>query len=182
MPSLNQMINAGFNPLDEISRKPGSSIGKLKEEMGQRAISVEMAAGAFASATSESDRFYGAMDAQYRTFSGQLTTVEDGATNLEGMLAAGLPDTLAGTVLPMVNGWLDELTTAFKEGGAPALIGTSRQILQEALTYIAEQPPMAIETGASILTALIGNIVEVLPSLAESTGGRPDSKRRSIII
>lgn len=30
---LNQMINAGFNPLQEISKKTGKSIGELKEAM-----------------------------------------------------------------------------------------------------------------------------------------------------
>lgn len=165
---LNQMINAGFNPLEEMSRKTGKSIGELKEEMGKGAISAEMVADAFASATAEGGRFYGAMDAQSQTFSGQLATLEDGVANLKGVLAAGLSDTLAGTVLPMVNGWVDELTVAFEEGGAPALIETFGQILQEALAFIAEQLPMVIESGMSILTALIEGIIEVLSSLAET--------------
>ncbi|MBH5299844.1 phage tail protein [Corynebacterium silvaticum] len=165
---LNQMINAGFNPLEEISRKTGKSIGELKEEMGKGAISAEMVADAFASATAEGGRFYGAMDAQSQTFSGQLATLEDGVANLKGVLAGGLSQALAGTVLPMVNGWVDELTAAFEEGGAPALIETFGQILQEALAFIAEQLPAVIETGMSILTALIEGIIEVLPSLAET--------------
>ncbi|WP_406710440.1 tape measure protein [Trueperella pyogenes] len=165
---LNQMINAGFNPLEEISRKTGKSIGELKEEMAKGAISADMVADAFASATAEGGRFYGAMDAQSQTFSGQLATLEDGVANLKGVLAAGLSDTLAGTVLPMVNGWVDELTAAFEEGGAPALIETFGQILQEALAFVAEQLPVVIETGMSILTALIEGIIEVLPSLAET--------------
>ncbi|MGI6786534.1 MAG: phage tail protein [Gleimia sp.] len=165
---LNQMINAGFNPLEEISRKTGKSIGELKEEMGKGAISAEMVADAFASAAEEGGRFYGAMDAQSQTFSGQLATLQDGVANLKGVLAAGLSETLAGTVMPMVNGWVDELTVAFEEGGAPALIDTFGQILQEALAFIAEQLPAVMETGMSILVALIEGIVEVLPSLAET--------------
>ncbi len=42
------MINVGFNPLEEISRQTGKSIGELKEEMSKGAISAEMIAGAFA--------------------------------------------------------------------------------------------------------------------------------------
>ena len=61
---LNQMINAGFNPLEEMSRKTGKSIGELKDEMGKGAISAQMVADAFESATAEGGRFYGAMDAQ----------------------------------------------------------------------------------------------------------------------
>lgn len=165
---LNQMINAGFNPLEEISRKTGKSIGELKEEMAKGAISADMVADAFASATEEGGRFHGAMEAQSKTFTGQLSTMRDGIDNLKGLLAQGLTDALAGTVMPMVGGWIDELTAAFEEGGAPALIGKLGEILQEALAFIAEQLPMVVETGMSILTALLEGIIEVLPSVAET--------------
>ena len=131
---LLQMINAGFNPLEEISRKTGKSISHLKDEMAKGAISADMVADAFASATGEGGRFYGAMDAQSKTFSGRLSTVQDGVANLTGVVAGGLSTMLAGTVMPMVNGWVDELTTAFQTGGAPAMIETLGTILQEALT------------------------------------------------
>ena len=48
---LNQMINAGFNPLQEIAKKTGKSIGELKDEMGKGAISAKMVEDAMASAT-----------------------------------------------------------------------------------------------------------------------------------
>ena len=163
---LNQMINAGFNPLEEISRKTGKSIGELKEEMAKGAISADMVADAFASATSEGGRFYGAMDAQSKTFSGQLATLKDGVDNLKGLLAGGLTTALAGTVMPMVNGWVDELTEAFETGGAPAFIDTLGQILKEALEFISSQLPQVVDTGMSILTALLEGIIAVLPSLA----------------
>ena len=165
---LLQMINAGFNPLEEISRKTGKSIGELKEDMAKGTISADMVADAFASATAEGGRFYGAMDAQSKTFSGQLATMQDGVENLKGLLAGGLSEALAGSVLPMVNGWIDELTAAFEEGGTPALIDTLGQVLQEALAFIAEQLPMVVETGMSILTALLEGIIEVLPQVAET--------------
>ncbi|WP_270627099.1 phage tail protein [Varibaculum timonense] len=165
---LNQMINAGFNPLEEISRKTGKSIGELKEEMAKGAISADMVADAFASATSEGGRFYGAMDAQSKTFSGQLATLKDGVDNLKGLLAGGLTTVLAGTVMPMVNGWVDELTEAFETGGAPAFIDTLGQILKEALEFISSQLPQVVDTGMSILTALLEGIIAVLPSLAET--------------
>lgn len=165
---LNQMINAGFNPLEEISRKTGKSIGELKEEMAKGAISADMVADAFASATSEGGRFYGAMDAQSKTFSGQLATLKDGVDNLKGLLAGGLTTALAGTVMPMVNGWVDELTEAFETGGAPAFIDTLGEILKEALEFISSQLPQVVDTGMSILTSLLEGIIAVLPSLADT--------------
>ena len=44
---LNQMINAGFNPLQTISEKTGKSIATLKDEMSKGAISAEMVQQAF---------------------------------------------------------------------------------------------------------------------------------------
>ncbi|MEW6903266.1 tape measure protein [Trueperella pyogenes] len=163
---LNQMINAGFNPLEEMSRKTGKSIGELKDEMGKGAISAQMVADAFESATAEGGRFYGAMDVQSQTFSGQLATLEDGVANLKGLLAGGLSTALAGTVLPMVNGWVDELTAAFETGGVPAVIDAFGGILQEALAFISEQLPLVLEAGMAILTALLDGVIAVLPELA----------------
>ncbi|MEG1544281.1 MAG: tape measure protein, partial [Tannerellaceae bacterium] len=56
---LNQMINAGFNPLQEISKTTGKSIGTLKDEMSKGAISAEMVEKAFISATSAGGKFFG---------------------------------------------------------------------------------------------------------------------------
>ena len=35
-----QIVNAGFNPLQEISKKTGKSVAELKKEMERGAISV----------------------------------------------------------------------------------------------------------------------------------------------
>lgn len=61
---LLQMINAGFNPLAEISAKTGKSIGDLKEEMEKGKITVEMVTEAFMSATAEGGKFHGMLENQ----------------------------------------------------------------------------------------------------------------------
>ncbi len=165
---LNQMINAGFNPLEEISRQTGKSIGELKEEMAKGAISADMVADAFASATAEGGRFHGAMEAQSKTFSGQMATLEDGVNNLKGLLAGGVTAALAETVLPMVNGWVDTLTVAFEENGIPGVIAAFDTIIAEALAFITEQLPVVLETGVQIISALLEGLISVLPSVAES--------------
>jgi tape measure domain-containing protein len=53
-----QMVNAGFNPLQEISRTTGTSMAELKKQMEAGAISSDMVADAFKSATSEGGRFF----------------------------------------------------------------------------------------------------------------------------
>ena len=53
-----QMVNAGFNPLQEISRTTGTSMLELKKQMEAGAISSDMVSDAFKSATSEGGRFF----------------------------------------------------------------------------------------------------------------------------
>ena len=53
-----QMVNAGFNPLQEISRTTGRSMVELKKAMEDGAISASMVEDAFKSATSEGGRFF----------------------------------------------------------------------------------------------------------------------------
>lgn len=77
---LMQMINAGFNPLMEISKKTGKEIGQLKEEMSKGAISAEMVADAFMSATSVGGQFYGMLAEKGKDVEGQINQM-NGAIN-----------------------------------------------------------------------------------------------------
>jgi tape measure domain-containing protein len=79
---LLQLINAGFNPLQEISRTTGASMADLREQMEKGAISAQMVEDAFRSATSEGGRFFGNTAAQGKTFNGILSTLRDGIADL----------------------------------------------------------------------------------------------------
>lgn len=57
-----QLINAGFNPLAEISRTTGRSMSDLKKDMGNGLITVEMVSNAFRTATSEGGRYNGMLE------------------------------------------------------------------------------------------------------------------------
>lgn len=76
---LLQMINAGFNPLQEISEKTGKSISVLRKEMETGAISSDMVAEAFRSATAEGGKFYGMTQKQAEGIKGLQNQIE-GAT------------------------------------------------------------------------------------------------------
>ena len=90
---LLQMINAGFNPLQVISEKTGKSIGELKKEMEQGAISVEMVADAFKTATSEGGMFYGMLEKQSEGLQGAISNLQgawEEALNTLGERSQGL--------------------------------------------------------------------------------------------
>lgn len=71
------MVNAGFNPLEEIARKTGKSIGELKNEMSKGAISSKMVQDAFISATSAGGKFFGMADEGSKTLNGQISMLEE---------------------------------------------------------------------------------------------------------
>lgn len=78
---LLQMINAGFSPLQEMSKTTGKTINELRKDMENGAISSEMVAQAFASATSEGSRFYNMAQKQ-----------ASGIKGLQGILTSALSE------------------------------------------------------------------------------------------
>lgn len=78
---LNQMINAGFNPLQIIAEKTGKSISTLKDEMSKGAISAEMVQQAFIDATSAGGKFYQMSENASKTINGQLSMMQDALDN-----------------------------------------------------------------------------------------------------
>ena len=73
---LLQMINAGFNPLNEISKKTGKSIGELKKEMSEGKISAKDLADALAGATTQGGQFYGMLQKQSKGMDGAISNLE----------------------------------------------------------------------------------------------------------
>lgn len=71
------MINAGFNPLQQMAEKTGKSITQLKDEMSKGAISAEMVQQAFIDATSAGGRFYQMSENASKTINGQLSMMQD---------------------------------------------------------------------------------------------------------
>jgi len=71
-----QMVNAGFNPLQEISRTTGISMIDLKKQMEAGAISAQMVEDAFKSATSEGGRFFDMNERLKNSSSGQYAKMK----------------------------------------------------------------------------------------------------------
>lgn len=74
---LLQMINAGFNPLQQISERTGKSIAQLKEEMSEGGISAEMVAQSFIDATSAGGKFHNMSANVAEDITGKLSMLED---------------------------------------------------------------------------------------------------------
>lgn len=71
-----QMVNAGFNPLNEMSKTTGKSIKQLKEDMENGLITTKELEGAFAAATAEGGMFHGMLEKQSHGIQGALSNLE----------------------------------------------------------------------------------------------------------
>ena len=71
-----QMVNAGFNPLNEMAKTTGKSIKQLKEEMENGQITTAKLEAAFASATAEGGMFYGMLEKQSQGIKGALSNLQ----------------------------------------------------------------------------------------------------------
>ena len=69
---LLQMINAGFNPLQQISKTTGESLVELKKRMEDGGISADEVRRAFVDATAEGGMFNGMTERLAGTISGKL--------------------------------------------------------------------------------------------------------------
>ncbi len=102
MEDINQMIDAGFNPLQIMSEATGKSMADLREEVSDGEISFEDIANAMKIATSEGGRYYNAMEKASQTMNGKLSTAMDALKTAIGNLTQSL--------LPIVTKVVEKIT------------------------------------------------------------------------
>lgn len=165
---LLQFVNAGFNPLNEISKMTGESMAELKERMSAGGVSAEEVAEAFKHATSEGGQFYQATEAQSRTFNGQMSTLKENAMSFIGELTQGVTNTLKDSVLPTVNGWLEELQSAFTSNGVEDVVTAFGSILADACTKLAQAAPGVVDLAVGFIQSFIKGIGDNAPQLIQA--------------
>lgn len=113
---LLQFVNAGFNPLAEISRKTGKSMAQLRKEMEKGNISAAMVTEAFQQATGPGGRFFGNMEKQSRTLNGLWSTLRDNFR----MMMADLGDRMVPFIKAVIEAFIplmDSVAGAYRQLG-----------------------------------------------------------------
>lgn len=80
---LLQFINAGFNPLNQISKDTGKSMADLRTEMEKGKISFSMVEGAFKTATSTGGLFSNMLNKMGETTGGKIAQLQGGVEALK---------------------------------------------------------------------------------------------------
>ena len=109
---LLQFVNAGFNPLQEISRTTGESMIALKKRMEDGGVSAAEVAKAFELATSAGGRFAGMNERLENSLSGQFS-------KMEGDIRAAATE-LGTSLIPAVKELTDLIRNLMSGGSSTA--------------------------------------------------------------
>jgi tape measure domain-containing protein len=157
-----QMVNAGFNPLQEISRTTGISMVELKKRMEDGQISAEMVAKAFQTATSEGGLFFGMNERLSQSMSGQFAKMES-----EIKAAAISLGTDLMPMLKQVTGMLRE-GIGGEGGGERGIIGFNIKLASDAYASLFAGIGTAVESASKsvrnldITSGLVGAVMDGL--------------------
>ena len=182
---INMMIDAGFNPLQEISESTGESMQSLYERISDGALSVDEITAAMQRSTSEGGKYFQSMEKQSQTFNGQMSTLSDNAQSLLGNVTEGFFQPLTENVLPEINNAISAINDAFTEGGFqgaadvivemyPALDGivTKVEDAASALNDMGISPEIfaGIVAAAGPATLAIGKVTSAFGSVISVAG------------
>lgn len=172
---LNQMINAGFNPLQVIAEKTGRSIAELKEEMSKGAISAEMVQQAFLDATSAGGKFYKMSENASKAINGQISMMEDAMDAAFNQMGEATEDVIMGGIkatTALIESWE---TVGKVVVSVAATYGAYRAALIAvvAAEKIAALSRLAAITHTNILTVATRQLTTAMAALNVVTKANP---------
>ena len=167
---LNQMINAGFNPLNEISKRTGESMEQLRDRMSKGGISAKEVEQAFMDATSAGGQFANGMQAASQTMDGMISTLKDNARALLGQVFEPISNSIKNTLLPAALGYIEQLTNAFEKEGVQGLIKATGDILDGIMAKVQTTGPQIVDKAFEIVNQVIARITQSMPEMVRVGG------------
>ena len=159
--NVNMMIDAGFNPLNQICDATGESMSALYKRISDGKVSFNELEAAVAAATSEGGQFYNGMLEASQTFNGRLSTLKDNVAALTGELTSGLFSAL-GDIIVKANELVVSITeddskmAALKETIGiltAAVVAVTAAVLSYKATVAAATAITALHTTATTAMA-----------------------------
>lgn len=159
--NVNMMIDAGFNPLNQICDATGESMSALYKRISDGKVSFNELEAAVAAATSEGGQFYNGMLEASQTFNGRLSTLKDNVAALTGELTSGLFSAL-GDIIVKANELVVSITeddskmAALKETIGvltAAVVAVTAAVLSYKATVAAATAITALHTAATTAMA-----------------------------
>lgn len=167
---IKQMINGGFNPLQEISERTGESMASLYDRISKGSMQIDEITTSMQMATSEGGKFYQSMEKQSRTLSGQLSTLKDNTDQLLGSLTAGFSAGLKDELLPLANNMIGELQDAFSANGTQGLVNAATEMIPRLLDMMTGGFEEGIEAVGKWLPKGAKALMKSIPGALRSAG------------
>ena len=149
--NVNMMIDAGFNPLNQICTATGESMADLYKRISDGKVSFAELESAVASATSQGGQFYNGMLEASQTFSGRMSTLKDNVSALTGELTGGLFEALGELVVKVNEAAVSLLDDEEKMSQLKDTLGNLASVVTAAgAAFVAYKGYLALTTAATI--------------------------------
>ena len=149
--NVTMMIDAGFNPLNQICTATGESMADLYKRISDGKVSFAELESAVASATSQGGQFYNGMLEASQTFSGRMSTLKDNVSALTGELTSGLFEALGELVVKVNEAAVSFLDDEEKMSQLKDTLGNLASVVTAAGTaFVTYKGYLALTTAATI--------------------------------
>ena len=149
--SINMMIDAGFNPLQEISEKTGESMQSLYDRVSKGKMSVDEITESMQRSTSEGGKYFQSMDAQSQTLDVRLLTLSDTVNSKLG-------EALQPILQKAADEWIPNITNAIDNMNIDSVVSTVDDIIsgvENLFGFIMGNGDTIISLVAGIGTAML---------------------------
>lgn len=154
---IKQFKNIGLN----VSKLIADQMGKTTEEVEKQGITFEMLSEAFIKASQDGGKFASAFEVQANTFQTQANKLSSNWEQLLGNLTTDTTSAISQTILPAINGLLEDMNKSFEEEGMVGLVNSFNEGLGSVIETLSSEG--VIEQVLSGAT----NIIDTLASAFE---------------
>ena len=167
--NVNMMIDAGFNPLNQICEATGESMSDLYKRISDGRVSFEELQYAVQAATSEGGQFYNGMLEASQTFSGRMSTLKDNVAALTGELTSGLFAALGDLVVKLNDVVTSFLDSDEKMDQLKDTIGIATSVVAAAgAAFLAYKGYVALATAAEVAHTVATTTMTAANAAAEA--------------
>lgn len=151
---LNQLINQGWNPLNQITKRTGETMEQVRDRMSKGKVTYKEVEKALEDVTSKGGQFYKGMEEGSKTFNGIVSTLKDNSDTLLGQITKPLFDFLASVAVPALTKlveWIGNLSPQIK-----IMIGI--------FAVVAGVIPIVV-TAFGVLIVVVGSVISAVGTI-----------------
>jgi tape measure domain-containing protein len=143
--SINMMIDAGFNPLQEISEKTGESMQSLYDRVSKGKMSVDEITESMKRSTAEGGKYFQSMDAQSQTLDGRLSTLSD-------TINSKLGEALQPILQKAADEWIPNITNAIDSMDMDSVVS----VIDDIISGVGDLFGFIMDNGSTIISLVAG--------------------------